>query len=135
MSGFKRNFKPVRKDAAKFVRRRIEKRTHSAGSRVSEVATLLRSSVRDVQSPESPFADDAVEIDRPTSGRRQPLSQRIRHRSFAGRCRVAGEARSADLHGDGVLARVCDRTLSASFARCIGIQEKANASDSKREIQ
>jgi chemotaxis signal transduction protein len=61
MSGFKRNFKAVRKDAAKFVRGRIEKRTRSAGSRVSEVAKLLRSSVRDVQSPESPFADHAVE--------------------------------------------------------------------------
>jgi hypothetical protein len=61
MSGFKRSFKAVRKDAAKFVRRRIERRTHGAGSWISEVAKLLRSSVRDVQSPGSPFADDAVE--------------------------------------------------------------------------
>jgi hypothetical protein len=60
MSGFKRNFTAVRKDAAKFVRRRIEKRTHSAGARISEVAKLLRSSVRDVQSRDSPFADDVV---------------------------------------------------------------------------
>ena len=41
MSGFKRNFKAVRKDAAKVVRRRIEKRTHTAGARISEVAKLL----------------------------------------------------------------------------------------------
>src|SRR5450755_533857 len=61
MSGFKRNFKAVRKDAAKFVRRRIEMRTQRAGARISEVAKLLRSSVRDVQSRDSPFADDVVE--------------------------------------------------------------------------
>jgi hypothetical protein len=61
MSGFKRNFKAVRKDAEKFVRRRIEKRTHGAGTRISEVAKLLRSSVRDVQSRDLPLADDVVE--------------------------------------------------------------------------
>jgi hypothetical protein len=61
MSGFKRNFKAVRKDAAKFVRKRIEKRTHGAGARISELAKLLRSSVRDVQSRDSPFADGVVE--------------------------------------------------------------------------
>jgi hypothetical protein len=61
MSGFKRTFKAVRKDAAKFVRRRIEKRTHSAGARISELAKLLRSSVRDVQSHDSPCADGVVE--------------------------------------------------------------------------
>ena len=61
MSAFKRNFKAIRKDAAKVVRRRIEKRTHTAGARISEVAKLLRSSVRDVQSRDSPFADDVVE--------------------------------------------------------------------------
>jgi hypothetical protein len=42
MSGFKRNFKAVRIDAAKFVRRRTEKRTHSASARISEIAKLLR---------------------------------------------------------------------------------------------
>src|SRR5664279_5068042 len=56
MSGFKRNVKAVRKDLTKVVRRRIEKRTHAAGARISEVAKLLRSSVRDVQSRDSPFA-------------------------------------------------------------------------------
>lgn len=61
MSGFKRAFKAVRKDAAKFVRRRIEKRTHSACARISELAKLLRSSDRDAQSHDSPFADAAVE--------------------------------------------------------------------------
>jgi hypothetical protein len=61
MSGFKRTFKAVRKDTEKFVRRRIEKRTHSAGARISEFAKLLRSSVRDVQSHDSPFADGIVE--------------------------------------------------------------------------
>ena len=61
MSGSKRNFKAVRKDVAKVARRRIEKRTHAAGARISEVAKLLRSSVRDVQSRDSPFADDVVE--------------------------------------------------------------------------
>jgi hypothetical protein len=61
MSGFKHTFKAVRKDAAKFVRRRIEKRTHSAGALISELAKLLRSSVRDVQSHDSPFADGVVE--------------------------------------------------------------------------
>jgi hypothetical protein len=61
MSGFKRNFKAVRKDAAKFVLRRIEKRTHRAGARISAVAKPLRSSVRDVQSRDSPFADGVVE--------------------------------------------------------------------------
>ena len=61
MGGFKRNVKAVRKDAAKVVRRRIEKRTHTAGARISKVAKLLRSSVRDVQSRDSPFADDVVE--------------------------------------------------------------------------
>jgi len=60
MSGFKRNVKAVRKDLTKVVRRRIEKRTHAAGARISEVAKLLRSSVRDVQSRDSPFADDVV---------------------------------------------------------------------------
>src|ERR1035438_858849 len=61
MSSFKRTFKAVRKDAAKFVRRRVEKRTHSAGARISELAKLLRSSVRDVRSHDSPFADGIVE--------------------------------------------------------------------------
>lgn len=58
MSGFKRTlrtFKAARKDAATFVRRRIEKRTQSAGARISELAKLLRSSVRDVQSHDSPL--------------------------------------------------------------------------------
>jgi hypothetical protein len=73
-SGFKRNFKAVRKDAAKFVRRRIEKKTHSAGARISEVANLLRSSVRDVQSRDSPFADDVVESIAQRLGRRRSLS-------------------------------------------------------------
>jgi len=61
MSGFKRTFKAVRKDAAKSVRRRIEKRTRSAGARISKLAKLLQSSVRDAQSHDSPFADDIVE--------------------------------------------------------------------------
>ena len=61
MSGSKRNVKAVRKDVAKVARRRIEKRTHAAGARISEVAKLLRSSVRDVHSRDSPFADNVVE--------------------------------------------------------------------------
>jgi hypothetical protein len=61
MSGSQRYFKAVRKDAAKFVRKRIEKRTHSAGARISQVAKLLRSSIRDVRSRDSSIAGDVVE--------------------------------------------------------------------------
>jgi hypothetical protein len=61
MSGFKQKVKAVRKDAAKFVRRRIEKRTHSSGARISAVAKLLRSSVRDVRSRDSSFEGDVLE--------------------------------------------------------------------------
>ena len=51
----------MQKDVAKFVRRRIEERTHSAGARISEVAKLLRSSVRDVRSRDSSLAGDVLE--------------------------------------------------------------------------
>ena len=51
----------MRKDAAKFVRRRIEERTHGAGERTSEVAKLLRSSERDVRSRDSSLAGDVLE--------------------------------------------------------------------------
>jgi hypothetical protein len=61
MSGFKRKFKSLRKDAGKFVRRRIEKRTHSGGARISAVAKLLRSSAGDVRSRDSSFERDVVE--------------------------------------------------------------------------